>query len=463
MRRTIALLICLCLGLCPLAAAEEFELIFEDEEVYELGLPAGAILLNGELVFGENSNSFGFRAEGEDCYRLMSGTGEALTEAIYTGMETSYQHSGFIVHTRGGDGINCTGLIADDGSQIMPAQYASIQIVSSRWQAGLVLKPSNGSDSHGRYFYRDPETGDKRYGALDHVDFYLNGALTGALSADEYGYGDIRGYGDYIAVQIAWDRYAYYGPGMVRSPRVTSYASEYETDYDYVDGQSVHTVYHNGTGQIAFASGCTLTAEAVQNPLGEMDGAIVDLQGRQLIKLNEDKGYVYLGNMQGGYATISQDDKEGLIDARGRVIIPIEYDDIGNYEDYPLRFGFISAEKDGMRGLLNAQGDVVADFIYPTASVRSYAGMLVVEGADGTSAVVTGLGGELDDCFDRVDYYWEGARVIGVCKDDKWALLDNAGNVVLDYIPANYLYFDAEGTMAIASIGYRRFALLSLK
>ena len=40
-----------------------------------------------------------------------------------------------------------SGVIRDDGSQLVPPQYDIVEIISSRWQAGIMLKEGTEGDS----------------------------------------------------------------------------------------------------------------------------------------------------------------------------------------------------------------------------------------------------------------------------------------------------------------------------
>ena len=415
------------------------------------------IPLSGRIVFNDYANAFGYSAGQGEPYCLMDGHGAALTDAVFDYMEATYTAPCFIVRVAGADAPQSWGVIDDAGRYLVPARYAEVKVYSDRWQAGFVVTEADAPGQHAYILY-DKDTATKRYYQLDHVDFYLRGQLAGSLSPEAYGLGQVEAFGDYFSVQTGPNEVHYYGPTLELSPVVTSYSEEFSYESDYSNGLSRYIYTHCGTGQRAFEPGCTLTAGEVKEALARQGEGVVDLQGNLVLPMEGDSWY-YLSPRGNGYATISMDETEGLLDPQGRMVIPAEYDRVGSYEENPLKYGYISAEKNGMIGFLDANGNVTVDFIYPKSRVEVNSNFAIMTNIDGTYTVISGAAGEFEDCYDSAYCDWEGSAVVMVKKGDQCAILDQSGNPVIDFMPAKSIYFNLDGSMFIALVDTNQYVL----
>ena len=473
MKNILIAMIVLALALLPAFALAEDEWMLEwqnddisEEEAVQSPTPSTdvpgvtlkAIPLEGDVVFTETLNAMGYKPEGGETYQLIGADGAPAAGVEYIGMKSHY--NGYLLVTvPSSDGIHGRGLLDADGREIIPPEYADINIISDRWQAGVVVKEISGNVAR-PYIYVDPETNAKRYYAVDHADLYLRGRKVGSMDGTSYGYGDITGMGDYLAVKRLQGGYVYYGPDLARSPATSdSYYTEF--DSNYVDSKQIYT--HMGTGQRAFEPGCTLTADEVDSPLkSDYHGNVMDLQGNVVYRAGSDDSYLYLGSFDGDYATIELDDKEGLIDRNGRIVIPMEYDRVGEYENNPLRFGSISIENDGLCGFMDAQGRRLVDTVYPAKRIDIRANMATMENLDGSTTVITGEAGELDERFDYVYGHWEGASAFAAQRDKQWAVVDMRGRHLVDYMDARNITVNSSGTMALVNLDNGRFLLICI-
>ena len=415
------------------------------------------IPLSGRIVFNDFANAFGYSTGKGEPYCLMDAHGAPLTDAIFADMESSYDCACFIVRVEGADATRSLGVIDDTGRYLVPAQYAEVKVYSDRWQAGFVVAEADAPDQRAYILY-DRETGTKRYYKLDHVDFYLRGQLAGSLSAEEFGMGQVDALGDYFSVKVTPNECHYYGPTLEMSPVVTSYSDEYDYESDYSGGTSHYIYTHAGTGQRAFEPGCTLTPDEVEMPFARQNEGVVDLQGNLVLPMEPDTWF-YLSPRGNGYSVLSTDDGEGLLDPQGRLVVPVGYDSVGTYEDNPLKFGYISAEQNGMVGFLDASGNVAVDFIYPKMRVDVESNFATLNNIDGTVTIISGAAGEFDDSYDYCYTGWQGSAVVEVRKDDQYAVLDQYGRTVIDFMPAKSIYFNVEGTMFLAVVDTNEYML----
>lgn len=472
MKRIIALIIGLCL-LCPLALAESGEDLSgltntletflkpaepdAADDSAQADVPAGAIPLIGRIFFSSTANAFGYSVGEGEPYQLLDGSGNALTEAVYARMKTDGRTSLFIVQLDNGDPAHSWGVIDDAGQTVVPAQYGDVRIYSDRWQAGFAVVESDGSGQHGFIAY-DNDSGEKRYYTLDHVDFYLRGALAGTMSAEDFGVGEIETYGDYFSLKTGPEKYNYYGPGLTLSPVVTSYSEEYDYEADYSGDRTHYNYIHNGTGMPAFQADCTLSTDEVSLTLQRQDTGIVDLYGNVVMPMSGDEWY-YLWSKGTDYIRLSMEDKEGLLDRQGQLVVPVEYESVGDYEDNILAYGVTSAIKDGMVGFVDNGGSVLTDFIYPKDRFTIRGNFGTIDNMDGTITIVSGAVGEFDDCYDYAYTYWDSGRLIEVKKGDQYALLDMYGNAVADFMPVKDFLFNRDGSVVLAKTGDDSFLL----
>ena len=99
-----------------------------------------------------------------------------------------------------------------------------------------------------------------------------------------------------------------------------------------------------------------------------------------------------------GYAMVSRDRKYGIINDRGKVILPIEYDNSGYRSmEYVFAENLAMVEKDGHYGFINKSGKIVIPLIYKS-----------------TQHCTEGL--------------------IPVQKDGAWGYIDKEGNAVSDFV-----------------------------
>ena len=352
-----------------------------------------------DVVLSRVSENLGCRFENAKYYCLIKPDGTKLTNEIYTSISAVSSYPFFKVEADSKDGVHDEGLIDDQGNVIVPVMYADVSVVSDRWAYGVKLTPSSGDDKD--YTFTNFSTGDKTFYRIDTVDFYYRGKQAGTLSRSDFD-GYPTAYGDYICIQNREKKRVYYNSAMEKSPVDGDYG-EYTSTYK---NRATHYV-HNGTGMPAFETGCTLTPAEVEKSIVYENGKFLNLQGEEAFKAAQN--YDSFSGFHGDYAVVTMNRMKGLIDAAGQEVIPLEYEEIGNYEDQYLTFGVISAEKDGKFGFLDAAGNVTCPFTYSKDIVSNRGILASIKNLDGTIIVLSGLAGELPEHFN--------AGLHGSCED----------------------------------------------
>ena len=169
------------------------------------------------------------------------------------------------------------GLVDAQGNAFIPAEYDVVEIISPRWQAGIKLGPGTEND----YDYSGVgPTND--YFLIKQVDFYFDGKPAGTLNDPDVKR-IVDAFGSYIHIIDRNENSVWYNSSLEKSPYIDPNAGYDEYSIQREDG--IYVYYHNGTGQKAFSSECTLTAEEVKNPYLYENMGVYDLQGNELFSL----------------------------------------------------------------------------------------------------------------------------------------------------------------------------------
>ena len=404
-----------------------------------------------DVVLSRVSESLGCRFENANYYCLIKADGTKLTNEIYTSVSAVSSFPFFKVEADSKDGVHNDGLIDDQGNVIVPVMYADVSVVSDRWAYGVKLTPSSGDDKD--YTFTNYSTGEKNFYRIDTVDFYFRGKQAGTLSRSDFD-GYPTAYGDYICVQNREKKRIYYNSAMEKSPVEGDYG-EYTSTYK---NRATHYV-HNGTGMPAFEAGCTLTPDEVEKSIVYENGRFLNLQGEEPFKAAQN--YDYMSDFRGGYAVVTMNRMKGLIDAGGKEVIPLEYEDIGNYEDNYLAYGVISAEKDGKFGFLDAAGNVTCPFTYSKDIVSNRGILASIKNLDGTIIVLSGLAGELPEHYPDVEMMSDARAFVAKNAAGEYSLIDATGETLIPYTETWSIYYNRAATVAYCNLGNRTYRIYS--
>jgi len=129
-----------------------------------------------------------------------------------------------------------------------------------------------------------------------------------------------------------------------------------------------------------------------------------------------------------GLILAEKNGKYGFYDSSGKTVVDFIYDDASDFED-----GFAIVKSDYRFGLINREGELVLDCIYDGVNMPKEGLVCVNEdnkfrylNMDGTLAI------DLPNNIKDATEFTEG--LAGVLRNDKWGLIDKAGNLVVDFV-----------------------------
>ena len=396
--------------------------------------------------------------EGSDYYHIIDATGKELlgAESRYISMYPVSSYAMFKVEVKTPDGVHDEGLIDGYGNVLVPAEYADVNIISKRWQAGIKLTPSSADDKD--YTFTNYSTNEKNFFRIDTVDIYFDGQKVGTLNRSEYGSGSCTAYNAYLSVTNMERVRCYYNSKMEKSPVGDEAYGEFTQNYN----KGKTTYIHNGSGQEAFVPSCTLNAEDLEDPyLLQSDGYVYDVQGNVLFKAAHQ--YTTVRKFFNGYAVVYLDRKYGIIDKQGNEVLPLEYDEISSYDNALMARGYAAVVKDGKLGFVDAQGNVTCPFTYSKdiASVRgSFASL---KNLDGTIIVLTAGAGELAEHFADVSFYGSSngnSAFVGKNANGEYTLIDLYGRTMIPYTTCRSIDVSYDGTVAVVYYGHSEYSIL---
>lgn len=382
------------------------------------------------------------RAEGA-CYELVDAEGAVLVSADEEYVAMSPEGAFFTVD-RAAEGIlPCRGLISGQGEPVIPVQYHDVEVISERWQSGIMLTSADPEDWDYCFFL---DEGDEYY-KVDYTDFYFDGELVGSLDRGACA-SVLRAYGAYLCTYGEAGDYHFFNSSLEPSPYDCAGSDEF--DWIFAGGKQVY--YHQGSGQIAFDPECTLDPDELQSPYLYRDGALYDLKGQRIARF--PRAYDEVGSFVDGYAVVERRGYYGLVTLEGEELIPPEYDELGSFEARPLRFGYISAVRDGMLGFLDAQGQVSCDFSFPETAVTNYATFAELETEEGIG-VISAAAGELPMRFAWVSFPdAEGCLAfVGCLADGRSGVVDIEGDTLVPF-SSEYLSLQVslDGSVALVEM-----------
>ena len=390
MKKFIALMVALMMAAGAFAAVAETTLT--EYAVLSEDLYASHINNTNLLSLG-NSN--------EEALAALDGT--PLTDYAYRSFS---EQMGWIAVTRLADGNTVRrGLLATDGSVVVPADYDDLDVLNENWAVGVMLEDADKSD-----FDYESWTSDNVYKITTADIFYLPAARKVA-SLPRENYLRSKAYDHYINV----------------TDRATSLTTVYDSAFnplqqvgDYFD-TSMRPEYS------------TFNDDGLQG-LKAPDGTVI---------LEPTYKIVY-ADVYDGYFLVGDYDHYGLCDATGKLVVPIEYDSIKLTDGKYVCNGYACVVQDGKVGYVNVQtGEVAMSALSDSTGYNSGVSFNVKDGdtvtvfaADGTQTNFTGISNMMD--FDNGLFYTLSDS------DNEFGLVDLHGNVILPF-DYNYIAVAADG------------------
>lgn len=348
-------------------------------------------------------------------YVLLSADGQELTDRPYIAMRPKEMFYEVALE----EGTNVLGLIDSEGKEVMDLAYGDVEVLSQRWQVGVVLEEATVDN----YDYKS--WGGEHFYLVSAYDFFFNGAKVGSLGRTQYQNANV--FGNYLYIKDKSGNVSYYDSAFNKSAYVgDSTYSEYEEDY------RTHTFWHPGSNQQAFTPGCTLTLDDVQCAIACINNQFFDLQGNLLFTAANP--YDTVSKFENGYARVRAFGKYGLIDDTGREVIPCQYDGINCSNTY---FGtdYQIVVKDGKVGYVDRNGNETTAFQYSESTASSYSSPFTyLDSLEGDVIVVSAAVGEIPQRFKEISMSSDRDSCPVICvspEEDKAGVMDLAGNMVI--------------------------------
>ena len=413
-----------------------------------------------DIMMSRATGNLALLNENSQYYQMITPDGQVLVgeDQGYTSM---YFRDGGLyckVEVASEDGIHDEGLLDRNGNVLVPAEYADVNVISSRWQAGIKLTPCEADDKD--YTFTNYSTGDKSFFRIDYADMYFDGQKVGSLSRAEYGGGNMTAYNTYLSVMNISRERVYYNSKLEKSP-VEGQSGEYTSTYS----RQKTTYIHNGSGQEAFVPSCTLKPEDVVQAYvyDDYNDVFLDLQGNPVFKTA--RHYDSVRTFYNQYARVYLNRRYGVIDLQGNEVVPLEYDSISSYDENLMAFGFTGAQKEGKFGFVDINGNVTCPFVYSADIVSERGTFATVKNLDGTIIVLTAGAGELQEHFADVSFAgsYGSYCFVGQNSEGKFCVIDLYGNTVLPYTEARSIDVNRDGTVALVYYGSRQYSIVKLE
>ena len=131
---------------------------------------------------------------------------------------------------------------------------------------------------------------------------------------------------------------------------------------------------------------------------------------------------------------VRKNHKFGLVDPNGKVLIPVEYEDVESGVSLSLNWHW--AKKDGKYGYLDKNGAVVIPFIYDGA--KTFSGLMAaVKKGDKWGFINRDAEEELPFIYDEAEVFYQGKWLSPtLClgkKGGKWGYIDTEGTVIIPF------------------------------
>lgn len=372
------------------------------------------------------------KVEGSTGYGVQTVDGTAVTESVYSGMDSKY---GYIILDEYEEGYAYKGVIDKSGKQLLPFDYADIKILNQNWILGINIE-----DATADVYDYESWTEDNTYYKIAKVDVYsvVDGTATCVTSLTRENFMDAKAVGPYINIE---DR----ATGIVTSydAAFTQVATDIYIYDSPVENLEYEIFMENDLKGIKDASGNVILAPTFE--------------------------YIY--DFNHGHAEVELNDKTGLVDEKGNIVVPAEFEDVdtvytGAYNEEEdscsvyNAFGYYTVVRDGKVGYVK-EGQVVFEPKYSedvfesngvSGTVVDLTGNTILVAADGVETVLEG--------YDRI-YPMEGScgMFYEVSNADGMeGVIDWHGKEVL---PCTYgqVSMSYDGNYILASVDYQTYEL----
>lgn len=154
---------------------------------------------------------------------------------------------------------------------------------------------------------------------------------------------------------------------------------------------------------------------------------LYDHSGRVVVACQYD----YIGYPHNGLATVKKGGRTGVIDSRGREVIPVAEGRFGGKTPYPQTRNLFVLEKGGRVGAVDSLGNTVIPFEYDFSPEGTALATLLFFVQGDTAYFLFDNTGRLVCTYDNIDWYpecelSEPQLLFAVCRNGLWGLVDTA-------------------------------------
>lgn len=149
---------------------------------------------------------------------------------------------------------------------------------------------------------------------------------------------------------------------------------------------------------------------------------IIDLQGDIILPIEYDEIF----DFEDSLATVKKNEKNGVVDLDGRIIVPIIYD----ISIHPFKNGLAEVREDWKRGLVNLSGEIVLPIEYHRIGDFKN-GFAVIEHPSGDGVIDQKLNFILPPEYSGIDFFKNGLAQISIKGNSHWGDLNHRGQVVI--------------------------------
>lgn len=313
-----------------------------DPTIQDLGTAPGVTFIDG-------TNLLVMTTAGE-AYALVDLAGNQLTEEKYAAFEET---DGWLkADVKDGD-TDKYGVLAMDGTEIIPCQYDELKILGEHWVVAYVLEVKGTEDDYDFKNYLN----DNYYQISQAVVYHISDTELTSVTLTRDQIADVAAEGEYLNVQ----------------DRSTGVVTTYDSEFQAVGSASWVSDFDNVSGNSVLVK-----------------------------KLSAEKGLsVWREDFPDGYSPAYGNgdiDNMGITDMEGNLVVPLQFD---RFESYFLGWdthywanGYFCAEKEDMLGYVSADGAVTCELKYPSDKFYNYGMAGYLKEDDGTSTLVSADGVE---------------------------------------------------------------------
>lgn len=418
----VVLMICLLTLLPTVVSAEGLELNMRFQYMPSIKPIQGTNLI---IMEAKTDNSLGlFNTDGQE---LLPFGYAAINKLNY----------GFLSVTKDKSVLNGLAIYKTDGTQISDHMYGTVIAYSTNWIAGTILEEPVNDEQDIKI--------DKTNYRLAQIDFYhiTDEGATLVASMDRLQFKSSKLHGEYFSIQnrdgemIVYDKNLQPVDGF--TPKDVNAAYFKVKNYQIINNITTEAIADGYTAvEEAYMPSRMLLLATVVNEDGSAVQSILDTAGNTLMPA--EYKVVTMGDP---YVVVA--DKDGLRGlyslAEQRLVAPCEFSEIyasSTSIDTYVNNGYVSVEKDGMRGYVDAStGEVTCPPAYNKRIAKVYGCSTVFDGEKGYVLIAgDGTRTELYDYDEIVATNGDGYLLVAK-KGGFYGVIDWHGNEMLPFIHKN--------------------------